>query len=118
MGSDAARHAAARPTPNRAVVAEWMMAALKQRHGDRRAHNCQIVDATHPLSGVSRPRSTRAVRMAGLTSAATVAMFSGSAAASAQIVLRFSRAPRHHTGCGALAATLPSTNRSAARHLA
>ena len=70
------------------TVAERMMAALEQRQGDRRAHRAQL-GLPNPSWEVEEIEVSFGVQ---LTGEATVTMFSGSAEASAQIVLRFSRA--------------------------
>ena len=70
------------------AVAERMIAALEQRHDQRRDRRAQD-GLPNPAWEVSEIEVSFGVQ---LTGHATIAMFSGSTDTSAQIVLRFSRA--------------------------
>jgi hypothetical protein len=64
-----------------------MVAALERRQRDRHAHRAEL-DLPEPPWQVEEVEVSFGVQ---LTGEATVAMFSGSAEASAQIVLKFAR---------------------------
>jgi Trypsin-co-occurring domain 1 len=73
------------------TVAERMVATLEQRQGKRQAHRAEL-GLPGPAWQVAEIEVSFGIQLTGETA---VAIFSGSAETSAQIVLKFARSPSH-----------------------